>query len=104
MFNWTTQFVGQQRLADRSYTPSKFGVHSAAYSPVYSLTHTSINFFWKNMEFYTGAENLFGYTQHQAIIAWQDPTSEYFDATQIYAPMMGQRLYVGMRLRIGQKK
>lgn len=103
MFNWTTQFVGQQRLANRSYTPSSFGVHSATYSPVYSLTHTSVNFFWKNMEFYTGAENLFGYTQHNPIIAWQDPTSEYFDATQIYAPMMGQRIYAGMRLRIGQK-
>lgn len=103
MFNWTTQFVGQQRLADRSYTPSSFGVHSATYSPVYSLTHTSVNFFWKNMEFYTGAENLFGFTQHNPIIAWQDPTSEYFDATQIYAPMMGQRIYAGMRLRIGQK-
>lgn len=103
MFNWTTQFVGQQRLADRSYTPTTLGVHSATYSPVYSLTHTSVNFFWKNMEFYTGAENLFGYVQHQAIIAWQDPTSEYFDATQIYAPMMGQRIYAGMRIRIGQK-
>lgn len=103
LFNWTTQIVGQQRLTDRSYTPSTFGVHSAAYSPVYTLTHTSLNFFWKNMEFYTGAENLFGYAQHNPIIAWQDPNSVYFDATQIYAPMMGQRLYAGMRLRLGEK-
>ncbi len=102
MFNWTTQIVGQQRLADRSYTPHTFH-HAIDYSPVYTLTHASVNFFWRNMEFYTGAENLFGYAQDHAIIAWQDPTSEYFDATQMYAPMMGQRIYAGLRMRIGEK-
>jgi outer membrane receptor for ferrienterochelin and colicins len=103
LFNWTTQFIGQQRMANRSYVPANLGVHAMTYSPKYTLTHTSVNFFWKNMEFYTGAENLLGYTQHQPIMVWQDPTSAYFDATQIYAPMMGRRIYAGFRFRLGQK-
>jgi hypothetical protein len=82
--------------------PANLGVHAMAYAPKYTLTHTSVNFFWKNMEIYTGAENLFGYTQHQPIMVWQDPTSVYFDATQLYAPMMGRRIYGGLRFRIGQ--
>jgi outer membrane receptor for ferrienterochelin and colicin len=102
LFNWTTQLIGQQRMANRNYIPANLGVHAMAYSPTYTLTHTSVNFFWKNMEFYAGSENLFGYTQHQPIMVWQDPTNIYFDATQIYAPMMGRRIYGGLRLRIGQ--
>lgn len=102
LFNWTTQFIGQQRMADRKEIPANLGVHKMAYSPTYTLTHTSVNFFWKNMEFYTGVENLFGYTQHNPIMVWQDPTSLHFDATQIYAPMMGQRIYGGLRLRLGK--
>jgi outer membrane receptor for ferrienterochelin and colicin len=102
LFNWTTQFIGQQRMANRNYLPANVGVHAMAYAPTHTLTHTSVNFFWKNMEIYTGVENLFGYTQHQPIMVWQDPTSIYFDATQIYAPMMGRRLYGGVRFRIGQ--
>ncbi len=103
MFNITHQIVGQQRLADRHYVPSKYGNHHASYSPVYKLTHMSINRFFKTFELYSGVENLFGFTQHEAIIAWQDPDSEYFDATQVYAPMMGRRIYGGLRWRIGKK-
>jgi outer membrane receptor for ferrienterochelin and colicins len=104
MFNATNQIVGQQRLANRSYVPYEFGHQHAAYSPVYSLTNFSINRFFKQIEVYGGVENLFDYTQHSPIIAWKDPSSEYFDATQVYAPMMGRRIYAGLRLKIGEKK
>jgi hypothetical protein len=35
-------------------------------------------------------------------MVWQDPKSLYFDATQIYAPMMGRRIYGGLRFRISE--
>jgi outer membrane receptor for ferrienterochelin and colicins len=104
MFNATTQLVGQQRLADRSYVPIALGHRHNDYSDVYSLTNFSINRFFKGIEVYGGVENLFDYTQHAPIIAWQEPNSEYFDATQVYAPMMGRRIYAGLRFRIGEKK
>jgi outer membrane receptor for ferrienterochelin and colicin len=102
LLNWTTQLVGQQRLADRSYVPFQFGHNHTGVSPTYTLSHASINFILKTIEIYGGAENLFDFTQHRAIIAWQDPLSEYFDATQVYAPMMGRRIYTGIRLRLGK--
>ena len=104
MFNATTQIVGQQRLADRSYVPYEFGHRHEGYSPIYALSNFSINRFFKAIEVYGGVENLFAYTQHSPIIAWQDPSSEYFDATQVYAPMMGRRIYAGLRFKIGEKK
>jgi outer membrane receptor for ferrienterochelin and colicins len=63
----------------------------------------SVNRFFKTFELYGGAENLFDYTQHNPIIGVNDPTSIYFDATQIYAPMMGRRIYAGLRWWINRK-
>jgi outer membrane receptor for ferrienterochelin and colicins len=103
MFNATTQIVGPQRLADRHYLPEPYHQHVRDYSPIYTLTNFSINRFFKKIEVYGGVENLFEYTQHMPIIAWEEPTSEYFDATQVYAPMMGRRIYMGLRWRIGGK-
>jgi outer membrane receptor for ferrienterochelin and colicin len=99
MFNFTTQFVGQQRLADRSYVPHKY-FHDHTYksfSPNYTLLNASINRFFKNFEVYGGVENITDYKQHNAIIAAHEPSSVYFDATQVYAPMMGRRIYTGLR-------
>ena len=99
LFNWTTQLVGQQRLSDRKETPHDF-FHNHSYtpfSPRYTLSNASINRFFKNIELYSGIENMFSYTQHNPIIAANDPTSIYFDATQVYAPMMGRRIYAGLR-------
>lgn len=103
LFNWTTQFVGQQRLADRSTTPPQYLHHFEPYSPTYTVSNTSINRFFNTFELYGGAENLFDFTQHNPIIAASDPTSIYFDATQVYAPMMGRRIYAGLRWWINKK-
>ncbi len=99
MFNFTTQLVGQQRLADRSYVPHEyFHAHTyKSFSPTYALLNTSINRFFNTFEVYGGVENIANYTQHNAIIAAHEPTSIYFDATQVYAPMMGRRVYAGLR-------
>jgi outer membrane receptor for ferrienterochelin and colicins len=104
LFTWTSQLIGQQRLADRTYVPSQYHHDHDGLSPTYSISHFSVNYLLKKIEVYGGAENLFNYTQHSPIIAWQDPTSEYFDATQVYAPMMGRRLYIGLRWRMGEHK
>ena len=103
LFNWTTQFVGQQRLADRSGTPPQYLHHFVPYSPTYTVSNASINRFFKTFELYGGVENMFNFTQHNPIIAANDPTSIYFDATQIYAPMMGRRIYAGLRWWIDKK-
>ena len=104
LFNYTLSLVGQQRLADRSYTPPQYLHYFEPYSPSYTLMNASINRFFKTFEVYGGAENLTNYTQHNPIIAYNDPTSIYFDATQVYAPMMGRRIYLGLRWWLNRNK
>ena len=99
LFNLTTQLVGTQRLADRSYVPHDLLHNHAAEttSPAYMLLNASINRKFKYLELYGGGENLTDYTQHDPIIAAENPSSPYFDATQVYAPLMGTRFYLGLR-------
>lgn len=103
LFNYTVSLIGQQRLADRSYTPPQYLHHFDPFSPNYYLMNASINRFFKTFEIYGGAENLTDYTQHNPIIASDNPTSIYFDATQVYAPMMGRRIYIGLRWWLDRK-
>jgi hypothetical protein len=54
------------------------------------------------LEFYAGGENLTGYMIHHPIYLSENPSSEFFDASQVYGPMFGANYYVGLRWRIGQ--
>ena len=97
----TLQYIGTQRLANRANVPEFYFYDSyTGYSPQYFLLNASINRFFKKFELYGGAENLTDYVQHHPIIAFADPSSPYFDATQVYAPMYGRRFYLGFRWKL----
>ncbi len=97
----TLQYIGTQRLANRSDVPEFYFFEPyTGYSPQYFLLNGSVNFFIKQFEIYGGVENATDYAQHHAIIAFDKPTSPYFDATQVYAPMYGRRFYLGFRWRL----
>lgn len=51
-------------------------------------------------EIYVGGENLLNYKQKDPIIASEDPFSEYFDASVVYAPITGIRAYLGVRITL----
>lgn len=101
MFNIITQIVGPQRLPDNSFIPGSVHVHQPEVSPTYALLNAQAT--WKlndQWEFYVGGENLTNYIQHNPIIGSDAPFGEYFDATQIYAPIMGAQAYAGLRFGI----
>lgn len=97
LFNTTMQLVGKQRLIDRTYLPPQYKSAIKDYSPSYMIVNVSVNRKFEKTELYGGCENLTNYTQDKPIIAYENPNSIYFDATQIYAPLMGIRFYMGLR-------
>jgi outer membrane receptor for ferrienterochelin and colicins len=97
LFNLTTQIVGQQRLLDRTYLPPQYKPEYSDFSPIYALFNASVNKKFKTLELYGGIENIADFVQNKPIIAAENPQSSFFDATQIYAPLMGRRFYVGLR-------
>lgn len=105
-FNVTAQVVGPQRLPaiDASYTDLP-RYRKEASSPAYVLVNMHTTKYFKNgLEIYLGVENLTNYRQEAPILGYQDPfgnnpAGEYpqFDATSIFAPVMGIRVYGGIR-------
>ena len=66
----------------------------------WGLLNAQITRNWKSLELYIGGENLLNVTQHHPIIGAQNPFGPDFDATQIWAPIMGWNAYFGLRYTI----
>ena len=97
-FNTRVQVVGAQRLPDNALVPHEYTHDFPSMSPVYGVWSGQVSRkFGQNLEIYIGGENLNGFQQHHAIIAASEPDSPYFNGSQIWAPIMGQVAYLGLR-------
>lgn len=97
MFNTSVQWTGQQRMPDHSQIPHDYVHDIPAKSPSYTLFNAQITRKFGKLDLYGGAENIGNYTQRHPIIAANEPFSQYFDASQVYAPLLGTRIYMGVR-------
>lgn len=98
-FDYTYNLLGKQRLPYTGSNPSEYQL--ADYSPSYSQMNAQVTkVFTKNFEIYLGGENLTGYTQENPILAADDPFSPYFDSSIVYAPVLGNMYYAGLRFKI----
>lgn len=95
-FDLTAQFNGGGRMP----TPD-------AENPLWSATFNSfvqlsaqITRRFRHWSIYVGGENLIDYKQKNPIIAGNDPYGSDFDATMVWGPTMGRKLYVGIRYYI----
>ena len=95
-FDLTAQFNGGGRMP----TPD-------AIDPLWDETfasHTVVNAqitkYFRNWNIYVGVENLFNYRQDNPIIDVANPRSENFDATMIWGPVHGRKIFGGLRFTI----
>lgn len=63
----------------------------------YAMTGLQLTKRFKKLSLYVGAENLFDFTQPDPIIAASDPWSNDFDATMVWGPVHGRKVYGGLR-------
>ena len=103
LFHTTFHYVGSQRLPALAGLPDQYlPHHNASQSAAYININAQITRKLGRWEIYFGGENLSNYTQHQPIIAASEPYSDYFNASQIWGPLMGIRGFVGVRFSIEQ--
>ncbi len=101
LFNLRTPWIGQQRLPDNSLVPSEYTREFPKKSPGYALLNGQVTYVAsKKWEFYLGGENLGNKQQHHAIMAYREPESPYFNGGQLWAPMGGAIVYLGVRASI----
>lgn len=94
----TLQWFGGKRLPDTSDKPLEF--QREANTPDFFLLNAQISrgFRWGNI--YLGSENLLNFTQSNPIIDAQNPFSDDFDASLVWAPVAGRLVYAGFRYKI----
>lgn len=93
---------GPARLPKTDLNPT--GYQMPEYSPQYYILHAQLTFTKKLFDFYVGVENIFDVRQKNAIINYENPFSQYFDASLIWGPLNGRNFYVGLRYAVAKKK
>lgn len=99
-WNITSHYVGKMRLPDKNSYPHELIHEHQGYSSPYILIQSQVNYLRKNWDLYFGIENISNYTQHEAIISASNPTSNFFNANEVYAPINGIKPYIGVKFRV----
>ena len=70
------------------------------YSPNFFVMNIQVTKEFKKISFYCGAENFLNFRQLDPIISASEPFSSNFDATNVWGPISGRRIYLGLRFSI----
>jgi outer membrane receptor for ferrienterochelin and colicins len=97
-FDYTTQWLGQQRIPNTSVNPEAYQLNR--YSPDYVLMNAQISKDLNRWSLYLGVENVGNYKLKNPIIAADAPFSQYFDSSLVWGPVFGRMAYAGFRYRI----
>lgn len=98
IFDFTASVNGPCRVWD--FMKSLDPIYADGYTPVYPLLYAQVTKRFKGFDIYVGGENLTGYMQPNPIINASSPFSSGFDASCIWGPLMGAKIYGGIRLTI----
>ena len=90
-FDATAQLNGPSRLPN---------FMEEQYSPVYPMFYAQITRKFRDLDLYIGGENLSNYRQPHPILNASHPFDQNFNATVIWGPLMGIKVYVGLRFTI----
>lgn len=101
-FDVTASVFGASRLPVAQLDSLIFTTDN--YSKVYPQLSAQVTYKHKRWDFYIGGENLTNYRQNNPIIDAENPFGTYFDATRIWAPVMGINVYAGFRFTIEHKE
>ena len=101
VFDATLQLNGRTRLPG-SVTNIEGVTLKSEHSPAYALLFAQVTKRFRHFELYVGGENMLSYRQKNPIIGWDNPFGNHFDASQVWAPITGRKIYAGIRLNLGK--
>jgi outer membrane receptor for ferrienterochelin and colicins len=104
-YDLTLQYQGEAKLSYLSPGQSHLPGHEETQvvgdkSPDFVTLNAQITRVMKQWEVYIGGENLTDYRQELTVHGYNDPFGPSFDATNIWGPVMGVKIYAGFRYRI----
>ena len=97
MFDYTVQFNGGGRIPN--YPTEGMPVTSDTFSP-YTIMNGQVTKFFRYWNIYLGSENLTNFKQKNPIAGAANPFGPEFDATNVWGPTIGRKIYVGVRFSL----
>jgi outer membrane receptor for ferrienterochelin and colicins len=98
MFDYTFQFNGGGRLP---FNPVANGTPDTSLEPdefsPFTVMNAQVTKYFRHWNIYAGAENLTDFRQPHPVQGADQPFGPEFDATNVWGPVMGRRIYVGLR-------
>ena len=102
MFNYTVQFNGGGRIPrvhedwlDRAQISENY----FEFSP-YTIMNAQVTKYFRYWNIYVGSENFTNFKQENPIEGAGNPYGPNFDATNVWGPVLGRRIYVGLRFNL----
>ena len=99
---WQFDFTGQFNGGGRMPTPNPENPLWDEDFPPFNVFLGQITKNFPNLAIYAGVENIFDFRQPNPIIDAANPRGENFDATMIWGPLKGRKMYIGLRWNIPQ--
>ena len=93
-FDLTCNYIGESRLPEHDELEGRVA------SDKFILCNTQITKKINVFDVYVGCENILNYTQENPILGADSPFGDNFDASLIWAPIMGRVTYIGFRYKI----
>ena len=99
IFDFTASLIGSARVYDFMAQWDK-DLYPDGRTPTYPLLYAQITRRFNGFDLYLGGENLMGFTQKSPIVSADFPYSPYFDAASVWGPLMGAKIYAGIRITV----
>lgn len=106
-FDLTAQFNGYGRMPTGFAIPNEskqyYEKSGVVYHKWYPQLLGQITKYWRTCSLYLGAENMTNFTQDEPIVGATDPTRDDFDASMVWAPIQGWKIYLGFRWNLEKR-
>ena len=97
---WQIDLTAQFNGGGRMPTPDRENPLWSASYPSYFQLSAQVTRRFRRFSIYAGGENLTNYKQTNPIVAADNPYGADFDATMVWGPTMGYKIYAGIRYNI----
>ena len=103
IFDFTASLTGSARVYDfmTGLTDADGSLlYPGGRTPAYPLFYAQVTRRFRGFDIYLGGENLGNFTQKQPVICAAEPFSPQFDASSVWGPLMGAKVYLGVRVTV----
>ena len=102
MFDYTVQFNGGGRIprpAENWQNSVNVSADYFEFQP-YTVMNAQVTKYFRYWNIYLGAENITDFMQPNPVEGAENPFSQGFDATNIWGPVAGRKVYLGIRFQL----